>query len=44
MLLPPVLQHLTQHDTSEGGRQPVIASNASNIAARSRITTTHFTR
>jgi uncharacterized membrane protein len=44
MLLPPVLQHLTQHETSEGSRHLVIASNASNIAARSRITTTHFTR
>ncbi len=44
MLLPPVLQHLSQHDTSEGDRQPVIASNAPNMAARSSITTIHFTR
>ena len=44
MLLPPVLQHLSQHNTSEGDRQPVIASNTPNIAAHSRITTTHFTR
>jgi hypothetical protein len=44
MLLPPVLQHLNQHDTSEGDCQPVIASNAPNMAARSSITTIHFTR
>ncbi len=41
---PPVPQHLNQSETIGAYRQPVIASDAANIAASLRVPTTHVTR
>lgn len=44
MLWPSISQHLNQSDTIEGYQQPITASHATDIAASSRVTTSHFTR